>query len=143
MAVADSKKLFGKTCSINSFVVCVFAAKVPPQVSQGKLVDFTEQRHGGAGIAEYQLGMGSCVDRDYTMDLGSRIVVLRQSTCNPRLNPAMRCEVGQNAFVVIEKHSDGDRYGIIAMKGVMSETGDGGKPVWLKLFKVMRKDQAK
>jgi hypothetical protein len=116
--------------SVGASVVCLYAAKVAPPTSEGKLVDFTEQRHGGASTAEYSVGMGSCVDRDYTVDLGTRIVVLRHSTCNPRINPAMRCEVGQKVFVVVEKQGRDERYGIIASKGVMSETGDSGKPVW-------------
>lgn len=125
--------------------LCV-AEKAAPAIFQGKLLDFTEERHGSSGIPGAIVGMGSCVNRDYTVDLGSRIIVLRETTCRPGLNPAIRCIVGQNVQVVtgpsgssLLKGAHDERIGLVVDRGVMTDVGGSGKPVWLQVFKTVLK----
>jgi hypothetical protein len=88
-------------------------------------LDFREERYTKD---TYPLGSESCVNRDYTLDIGSQIVVLRQDTCHPNARPALAVTIGLQ-YPVIGSPAEG-RMGFVSTKG---------KPIWLKIFKITQK----
>src|ERR1035437_4134598 len=89
--------------------------KKRPDVYAGKLTDFTETRFTGGELVPSI----SCVDRDYTVDVGGRIIVSRHSTCLPRRDPALKLVVGREVWIVLDRRNDdrADRAGILDAKG--------------------------
>lgn len=105
--------------------VQAFAAK-PLPVLTATLVDFREERYTEPWITDSR-SMHSCVNRDYTIDTGPYVAVLRQSTCYPNRDAAMGGVIGQ----AIQFQQDG--------KGRVALLDARGKAHWFKLFKVSQK----
>lgn len=109
------------------FALPCFAAKKPPlPIFQAKVLDFTEERYNEPHILD--TGIHSCVNRDYTVETATHIVVLRQSTCTPNFNQALRVVIG--TFVNIQQN--GNKAAILDVNG---------HPHWYFVFKLTRKEQ--
>ena len=105
--------------------VAAFAAKKPPlPIYSATLTDFNEERYNESHILDN--GMHSCVNRDYTIETETHIVVLRQSTCFPNRDRALQCVIGQS----LSFQQDGNRVALLDSRG---------KQRWFKVFKITKK----
>ena len=116
---------------------------------QGKLLDFAEEHYGASR---------NCVNRDYTVEMEQKVIVLRENTCDPDADLAFACVIGQSVLVAIQPAHNtrwdfgyhGERIGLMIIKkpwGVssplMRDPNGKGRPVWLRLFKTIPKGEAK
>ena len=90
-------------------------------VATGVVLNFTEGRYNESYLTSDH--MQSCVNRDYEIAITRETLTLRQSTCYPNLNPALRVIIGSSVPLTKDKNG---RWGILDTKG---------NPHWYVLFK--------
>jgi len=114
---------------VAAFMVNIALAAKPGPVRSGKLIDFTEERYNSDQASPF--GSQSCVNRDDTVDVGDRVLVIRHSTCMPLRDPALRVVVGRDIQLQFDEGRE-DRVALLDSKG---------KPHWYRLFKTTEKEK--
>lgn len=120
----------GRTVAIVLALSLLLFAGDKYAVYPGTLTDFSEEPTVGSRVQEPGSGPGSCVDRNYTIDIQTRLLVLQQRICDPDSNPPPPVEIGQDVNVVLDL-KDHNRAGLIL-------GGGKTKPIWMQLFKSVK-----